>query len=233
MYCYRRWGHNEADEPSFTQPLLYQAIEHKPSVRDGISTICSSWATSRGKRPTASPASGSRSWSGPSKRLHRGGFTPAPQTLTGIWEGYQGGDEPADDDPQTGVPVERLSQLLTQAHAQHRRLPSAQNVAAQHRATAGDGGGKAAARLVGRRSPRLCDAADRRTSGPTHRAGLAAGHVQPASRRLSRRRRRQNVLSAGTPGRGSGAGRDHQQPALAKRACSGSSTATASTVPRA
>ncbi len=35
MYCYRRRGHNEADEPQFTQPLLYQAIEERKSVREG------------------------------------------------------------------------------------------------------------------------------------------------------------------------------------------------------
>ena len=34
MYCYRRWGHNEADEPAFTQPLLYKWIENHKSVRD-------------------------------------------------------------------------------------------------------------------------------------------------------------------------------------------------------
>ncbi|MAA79422.1 MAG: 2-oxoglutarate dehydrogenase E1 component, partial [Deltaproteobacteria bacterium] len=33
MYCFRKWGHNEGDEPSYTQPLLYDIIKKHPSAK--------------------------------------------------------------------------------------------------------------------------------------------------------------------------------------------------------
>ena len=34
LLCYRKYGHNEGDEPRFTQPMLYKAISTHPNPRE-------------------------------------------------------------------------------------------------------------------------------------------------------------------------------------------------------
>lgn len=50
---YRRYGHNEGDEPRFTQPLMYSHIDSHPSVRR-------QWATALAERGTITPEWGER-----------------------------------------------------------------------------------------------------------------------------------------------------------------------------
>jgi 2-oxoglutarate dehydrogenase E1 component len=46
------------------------------------------------------------------QRVRQPGYSPKPQTLTGVWDGFAGGEEPANDEPATGADAKTLRTLL-------------------------------------------------------------------------------------------------------------------------
>ncbi|MEW6252590.1 MAG: 2-oxoglutarate dehydrogenase E1 component [Planctomycetota bacterium] len=114
MYCYRRWGHNESDEPSFTQPLMYRQIENRPSVRDAY---CERLVRMGGVTQTEVDDIAARRRRYLEEELSgvaqvKPGYAPRESVLGKLWGQYHGGPDGAVPEPQTGVPVERLAELF-------------------------------------------------------------------------------------------------------------------------
>jgi len=113
LYGYRRWGHNETDDPSFTQPLLYQTIEQRPSVREAYlnDLLAQGGVTAEEAEQMAQSYRAKLEEAFRTSRRNPHEETPTTSELRGIWRHYHGGPEP-DDDPETGVSGERLAELL-------------------------------------------------------------------------------------------------------------------------
>jgi 2-oxoglutarate dehydrogenase E1 component len=111
MYGYRRLGHNEGDEPAFTQPLLYRAIQERKPVRDAY---LEHLLTLGGLTAAEAEQIGVRRHDLLEKELEQAqaGPTESSDGLRGIWSGYVGGAEPREE-LETGVKKERLTQLLS------------------------------------------------------------------------------------------------------------------------
>jgi 2-oxoglutarate dehydrogenase E1 component len=112
MYGYRRHGHNESDEPSFTQPLLYQAIAERPSVRDGyLENLLKLGQVSRDEADQIA-VERREELDRQLSEARRKDFVVVQDWLGGYWKGYCGGREEDAPNVETSVSVERLRELL-------------------------------------------------------------------------------------------------------------------------
>jgi 2-oxoglutarate dehydrogenase E1 component len=112
MYGYRRHGHNEGDEPAFTQPLLYRAIAQRKSVREGyLEHLLALDGVTR--EEADSIAEERRKHLDEELSVARSeDYVQRAQRYTGIWSGYRGGPGSEAEDVETGVIRERLEALL-------------------------------------------------------------------------------------------------------------------------
>ncbi|MDP3235942.1 MAG: 2-oxoglutarate dehydrogenase E1 component [Myxococcales bacterium] len=114
LVCYRKYGHNEGDEPRFTQPKMYAMIDQKPTSR----AIYAKELVERGRltaEQTAQLATAALAKFNDAFAKSKGAgntLVKDPSHLQGVWRKYVGG--PDKDSPQvtTGLPLEILKRLL-------------------------------------------------------------------------------------------------------------------------
>ncbi len=112
MYCYRRRGHNEADEPAFTQPDLYRAIEQRKTVREGyLDFLLELGGVSREEADRM--ADDHRQQLDQELSVARSHDYHHKFEAPGIWSLYVGGREREAADVPTGCKLATLQELLT------------------------------------------------------------------------------------------------------------------------
>jgi 2-oxoglutarate dehydrogenase E1 component len=111
MYGYRRLGHNEGDEPAFTQPVLYQAIARRKSVREGyLEHLLQLGGITR--EEADSIAAKRRDVLEKELSASQSSKAEAPEHLPGAWSRFKGGMEPQEPELETGVARAKLAQWL-------------------------------------------------------------------------------------------------------------------------
>jgi 2-oxoglutarate dehydrogenase E1 component len=112
MYCFRRHGHNEGDEPSFTQPLMYRSIEKRPSLLESyIEHLLQLGEVTRSEADRI--AVGRRAaFERDLSEARSAAYIPRREKQAGIWTGYYGGTGGDEGDADTGVERGKLVRLI-------------------------------------------------------------------------------------------------------------------------
>ena len=112
MFCYRRFGHNEGDEPAFTQPLMYRKIRSHPTTLE----IYAKKLEGEGVITAAEVEEMKAAWRTKLDQEFEGaqGYKPnKADWLDGRWTGLKAAQEDVDDARrgETGIPAGTLKEI--------------------------------------------------------------------------------------------------------------------------
>jgi 2-oxoglutarate dehydrogenase E1 component len=112
MFCYRRYGHNEGDEPGFTQPLMYKNIRaHKPTLEIYTKKLVAEGVVTEGEVEKMSA-----DWRERLDAEFEAGQAYKPNKadwLDNRWSGLRAADSVSDDPRrgETGLPSDMVEEL--------------------------------------------------------------------------------------------------------------------------
>jgi 2-oxoglutarate dehydrogenase E1 component len=114
MYCYRKYGHNESDEPRFTQPQMYALIDKKPTVREVyVARLVAAGHLSR-EEADAIAQERRATLERALEEARKGDYHQMPEAMGGVWGPYRGGPDAGVPEVSTAVPKEVLLKALDQ-----------------------------------------------------------------------------------------------------------------------
>jgi 2-oxoglutarate dehydrogenase E1 component len=112
LYCYRKYGHNEGDEPAFTQPKMYQIIRQKKPPREVYARRLGEEGVATGGEADDLMRQRMLKLEEELERTRKEGAHRTFSAMAGLWSKYQGGPDTPSTEVTTNVPDAKLRGLL-------------------------------------------------------------------------------------------------------------------------
>ena len=109
--CYRQYGHNEGDEPRFTQPVMYEKIENTPPAHEIYADqLVEEGVVDEGHKDAIWDEQ-FEAFGGVYDEIHEDPLVQEVDSGRGLWADYRGGDVDSLDHLDTSVDRDRLQEL--------------------------------------------------------------------------------------------------------------------------
>jgi 2-oxoglutarate dehydrogenase E1 component len=112
LVCFRRYGHNEGDEPAFTQPSMYHLIRSHKTTRQLYAEQLAEEGRISAEESEAIRARCMEEFHKAHARAKQESQFREPSALEGLWKSYRGGRDAEVPDVDTGVAKPELQAML-------------------------------------------------------------------------------------------------------------------------